>query len=145
MDMTTKKFIDKARQNLFKRFPKLESCKYVFDNLSNPHYFLIAESVYCSKDFSEFDYLTTREAFELGIQGLICFMTDEKLFDFKDQQSFYNPYNNEVLHKNLVNFVDPNDFFLLSFKLNDINSSFSEEANKVGIDVAGTNNYALAA
>lgn len=143
--LTTRKFIERTKNNLFKRYPALESCKYKFDSLTNTHYFLIPELVYSDKNFSEFDYLSTSDAFELGIQGLLCFITDEKVFDFKNQETFYNPYNNEALLKNLANIVHPGDFFSLEFNITGINLTFSSGPENVGMEVSGESNYAIAA
>ena len=141
--MTTKKFIEKTTQKLFQTFSTLEFCRYAFDKLSNTHYFLIDNEVYSSKEFAEFDYVTTSSAFDCGIQGLICFITDDEMFDFADQEIFHNYFNNEVILKNLVHLIEPN--FHFAVKSSDLNISFAEEAKKAGMGFAGENTWALAA
>jgi hypothetical protein len=143
--MTTRKFITGVREKLFQTFLELELCKYCFDRLTNTHYFLVPPSVYNSQEFSSFDYTVNREAFDLGIQGLLCFMTDATLFDFEQQETYYNRFNNEVILKNLVHMIPPSEFFHLYFSLADVKASFNTPIDNGNTQYAGENNYAVAA
>lgn len=143
--LTTRQFIEKTKNNLFKSYLALEYCNYKFDSLTNTHYFLIPSWIYSDKHFAEFDYHTSNEAYELGIQGLICFMTDEKVFNFEEYETFYNSFNNEALLKNIAYIIDPVEFFSIGFKISGLDLTFSTVSETLGMEISGESNYAIAA
>lgn len=143
--LTTKQFIEKTKNNLFKSYLTLETCKYKFDVLTDTHYFLIPKWVYSDKRFVEFDFHVTNEAYDLGIQGLICFTTDEKVFNFEEHDTFYNHFNNDALLKNLAYIIDPAEFYSVGFKISGMNLTFSTAPETPGMEMGGESNYAIAA
>lgn len=143
--MTARQFIHQLKESFFRNFSSVELCHYYFDPLSNTHFILIPKDIYLTSEFSAFDFRITSEAFELGIQGLICFVTDETTLEKSNSEVFYNPFNNEMLLKNLDQFIPIEEFLSLGFKMKDVQYTFSDETNSIVNNIVAESNYALAA
>uniref|UniRef100_UPI00404AA455 hypothetical protein n=1 Tax=Fulvivirga sp. TaxID=1931237 RepID=UPI00404AA455 len=98
--MKTTDFISLLIDQIFQTFD-LKQIKYAFDAESNQHTFLINDRILGTDRFMDFNKEMTLKAWELNIEGTLCFSSSsvlEKLFKF---QTEINPYRNDALLGNI--------------------------------------------